>query len=138
MSSSHIRNSIFICFHNIIFLCSYLRNLYSIFDKLGIPGPKPVWVFGNIGEFRDKVRIYSGSCKIVCVHTDPQLVNTLIHYNVNIFYKIAKDFYVLSQFFLKDILSNEIALDTRGCREGYEDTISLAKRVSRPRSIFLF
>ncbi|KAK3095663.1 hypothetical protein FSP39_017328 [Pinctada imbricata] len=35
-------------------LVRYLRNLYSIFERINLPGPKPKWVFGNIQDFRDK------------------------------------------------------------------------------------
>lgn len=36
-------------------LCRYLKNTYSVFNELNVPGPTPKWVFGNIGEFKDKV-----------------------------------------------------------------------------------
>jgi len=37
-------------------LFRYMRDLYSSLERLGIPGPRPVWVFGNTLEFKDKVR----------------------------------------------------------------------------------
>lgn len=37
-------------------LCRYLKNTYSVFNELNVPGPTPKWVFGNIGEFKDKVK----------------------------------------------------------------------------------
>lgn len=37
-------------------LYSYLKNTYSVFSELNVPGPTPKWVFGNIGEFKDKVK----------------------------------------------------------------------------------
>lgn len=30
-----------------------------MFSELNVPGPTPKWVFGNIGEFKDKVKNYS-------------------------------------------------------------------------------
>ena len=36
--------------------CRYMRDLYTSLERLGIPGPRPVWVFGNTLEFKDKVR----------------------------------------------------------------------------------
>jgi hypothetical protein len=33
-----------------------MKDLYSTLEKLGVPGPKPVWVFGNVLEFKGKVK----------------------------------------------------------------------------------
>lgn len=30
-----------------------------MFSELNVPGPTPKWVFGNIGEFKDKVKNYN-------------------------------------------------------------------------------
>ncbi|XP_061185431.1 cytochrome P450 3A28-like isoform X1 [Saccostrea echinata] len=38
----------------VVLLYSYLNNIYSVFNKLNIPGPKPKWIFGNLGDFKDK------------------------------------------------------------------------------------
>lgn len=32
-----------------------MRKTYSVFETLKIPGPKPVWILGNIHEFKDEV-----------------------------------------------------------------------------------
>lgn len=32
----------------------YMTELYSVTEKLGIPGPKPIWVIGNVLSFRSK------------------------------------------------------------------------------------
>lgn len=37
-----------------VLLYWYLKNTYSVFNELNVPGPTPKWVFGNIGEFKDK------------------------------------------------------------------------------------
>lgn len=36
------------------FIYRYMQDNYSTLEKLGIPGPKPVWVFGNVLEFKGK------------------------------------------------------------------------------------
>ncbi|XP_022303782.1 cytochrome P450 3A6-like [Crassostrea virginica] len=38
----------------VILLYSYLKATYSVFANLNVPGPTPKWIFGNIGEFKDK------------------------------------------------------------------------------------
>lgn len=38
----------------LIIVYRYLKETYTIFERLNIPGPKPVWVFGNVKEFKDK------------------------------------------------------------------------------------
>lgn len=35
-------------------LYRYLINTYRLLEDLGIPGPKPVWIFGNALDFKDK------------------------------------------------------------------------------------
>ena len=42
------------------FFLTYFRKVrddYKLFEKLKIPGPKPMMVFGSIGEFKDKVTV---------------------------------------------------------------------------------
>ncbi|XP_060576969.1 cytochrome P450 3A4-like [Ruditapes philippinarum] len=36
------------------FLYRYMKDTYSVLERLGIPGPKPIWVFGNVLEFKGK------------------------------------------------------------------------------------
>ncbi|WAR30102.1 hypothetical protein MAR_003670, partial [Mya arenaria] len=31
-----------------------MQETFTILERLGIPGPKPIWVFGNTHEFKDK------------------------------------------------------------------------------------
>ncbi|XP_053386842.1 cytochrome P450 3A43-like [Mercenaria mercenaria] len=38
----------------VIFIYRYMVETYSTLEKLGIPGPKPVWIFGNVLEFKGK------------------------------------------------------------------------------------
>ncbi|VDI59667.1 Hypothetical predicted protein, partial [Mytilus galloprovincialis] len=34
-----------------------MRKTYSVFETLKIPGPKPVWILGNIHEFKDEDKL---------------------------------------------------------------------------------
>ncbi|XP_060596749.1 cytochrome P450 3A12-like [Ruditapes philippinarum] len=36
------------------FLYRYMKDTYTVLERLGIPGPKPIWVFGNVLEFKGK------------------------------------------------------------------------------------
>lgn len=35
----------------------YLKQCHSVFEKLGIPGPRPSLLFGNVAEFKSKVNM---------------------------------------------------------------------------------
>ncbi|XP_052785512.1 cytochrome P450 3A40-like [Mya arenaria] len=38
----------------LVFIYRYMQETFTILERLGIPGPKPIWVFGNTHEFKDK------------------------------------------------------------------------------------
>ncbi|XP_045184472.2 cytochrome P450 3A18-like [Mercenaria mercenaria] len=38
----------------VTFIYRYMVDTYSTLERLGIPGPKPVWIFGNVLEFKGK------------------------------------------------------------------------------------
>ncbi|XP_067653749.1 cytochrome P450 3A14-like [Haliotis asinina] len=38
----------------LLVLYRYLKQCHSVFEKLGIPGPKPILLFGNVAEFKSK------------------------------------------------------------------------------------
>ncbi|XP_063437510.1 cytochrome P450 3A4-like isoform X1 [Mytilus trossulus] len=40
-----------------IYLYRKMRKTYSVFETLRIPGPKPVWILGNIHEFKDEDKL---------------------------------------------------------------------------------
>ncbi|XP_021345680.1 cytochrome P450 3A28-like [Mizuhopecten yessoensis] len=38
----------------LVLLYRYLQKLYSVFERINLPGPKPKWVIGNLKEFKDR------------------------------------------------------------------------------------
>ena len=56
--TAHMR---FVCcpiFYLNILFSRLLHERYTLLKRMHIPGPAPTWVFGNVKEFRDKVRFY--------------------------------------------------------------------------------
>lgn len=51
------------------FFFRYLSDTYSVLQRLGVPGPKPVWVFGNVMEFKNKVMQSHMVTSVIWVYT---------------------------------------------------------------------
>ncbi len=48
-----------ICIVVVLFhTCRYLKQCHCLFTRLGIPGPTPTLLFGNVAEFKDKASGY--------------------------------------------------------------------------------
>ena len=38
-------------------------NWFTVLERMNVPGPKPIWVFGNAKDFRNKVGNHSSAFK---------------------------------------------------------------------------
>lgn len=65
-------------------LCRYLKNTYSVFNELNVPGPTPKWVFGNIGEFKDKVKKKFSNFSVLILFNAPTSISDLFKKHVEL------------------------------------------------------
>ncbi|XP_033725113.1 cytochrome P450 3A12-like [Pecten maximus] len=38
----------------LVLLYRYLQKVYTVFERINLPGPKPKWIIGNLKEFKDR------------------------------------------------------------------------------------